>query len=213
MKFKHFITKLLDLGAGFYDPLIGLTLAEKEFREKLLELAHLKGNEKVLDIACGTGTFALMIAEALDRGYVFAIDISTRMVETAKKKAEQNNFKIDYKVGSSLELPYNSNEFDLVFTSLMFHHLDYGEKARTLCEIYRVLKPDGMYLSVEFGEFPTDVFHRAILGLTRSSGTLHGIYPCRLMEAAGFYIDGEMEGPALAGHHKTKYRVLRKRLI
>ncbi len=210
MKYKHLITKLLDIGAGLYDPLLRLTLAEEEFRKKLLELADLKGHEKVLDIACGTGTFDLMIAKILDRGSIRAIDISPKMLGIAKRKAEQKGFKIHYEVGSSQELPYNHHEFDVVFTSLMFHHLDYQEKQRSLHEIHRVLKPNGRYISVEFGEFPKDFFHRMIIDFTHASGILHGIYPYRLIEEAGFYVVDEIEGPALAGHHRTKYRVLGK---
>lgn len=210
MKYKHLITKLLDIGAGLYDPLLRLTLAEEEFRKKLLELADLKGHEKVLDIACGTGTFDLMIAKILDRGSIRAIDISPKMLGIAKRKAEQKGFKIHYEGGSSQELPYNHHEFDVVFTSLMFHHLDYQEKQRSLHEIHRVLKPNGRYISVEFGEFPKDFFHRMIIDFTHASGILHGIYPYRLIEEAGFYVVDEIEGPALAGHHRTKYRVLGK---
>jgi ubiquinone/menaquinone biosynthesis C-methylase UbiE len=79
-----------------------------------------------------------------------------------------------------------------------------------LSEIHRVLKQTGKYISVEFGEFPKDFFHRMIVGLTRDSGILHGMYPYKLIEKARFHIINEVEGPALAGHHKTKYRVLRK---
>jgi ubiquinone/menaquinone biosynthesis C-methylase UbiE len=107
-------------------------------------------------------------------------------------------------------LPYNRNEFDVVFTSLLYHHLDYEGKRRTLSEIYRLLKQNGRYISVEFVEFPKDFFHRMIIGLTRSSGILHGVYPYELIEDAGFYFIDEIEGPALAGHHQTKYRVLGK---
>lgn len=70
MKYKHLITKLLDVGAGIYDPFLRLTVNEEKLRKKLLSLAHPQGNEKVLDIGCGTGSFALMIAEILDKGSI-----------------------------------------------------------------------------------------------------------------------------------------------
>jgi ubiquinone/menaquinone biosynthesis C-methylase UbiE len=210
MELRHLITKLLDIGAGIYDPLLRMTVDEQKFRKKLIELACLEGNEKVLDIGCGSGPFDLMVAKILDKDSVFGIDISSKMVEIAKGKAEQGVYKIDYRVGNSTELPYDRKEFDVVFTSLMYHHLDYEEKRGTLCEIYRVLKEHGRYISIEFGEFPKDFFHRMISGFTRSSGVLHGMYPDELIADAGFHVINEGEGPALAGHHQTKYRVLGK---
>ena len=211
MKYKHLITKLLDFGAGIYDPLFRLAVDEQELRERLLELAHLEGNEKVLGIACGTGSFELMVAKILDKGCVWGIDISSKMVKMAKKKAAQNGCKVGYAVGNSTDLPYENSEFDVAFTSLLYHHLDYEEKLRTLCETHRVLKQNGRYVSVEFGEFPNDWFHQMIIGFTRSSGVLHGMHPSDLIRKAGFYTINEVEGRALAGHHQTKYRVLGKK--
>jgi len=210
MQRGHLITKLLDFGAGIYDPLLRIAVDEQEFRKRLLEFAHPEGNEKVLDIGCGTGSLCLMVARILDKGFVCGIDISSKMVEIAKRKAELIPHKIDYRVGNSTALPYNNKTFDVVFTGLMYHHLDYEEKQRALGEIHRVLKQNGRYISIEFGEFPKDFFHRMIIGFTRSSGILHGIYPNGLIEGAGFHVINESEGPALGGHHKTKYRVLGK---
>ena len=57
MRPRYWITKLLDFGAGVYDPLLRLTLDEDAFTSTLLELARLKSRGKVLDIACGTSSF------------------------------------------------------------------------------------------------------------------------------------------------------------
>ena len=131
-KYKHNITNKLDAIACIYDPLVKVTSFGKEemFRKKTIELAELKGNEKVLDIGCGTGTLNLMLADVLNGGCVFGIDISDNMINIARKKAEGSGHNIDFKVGTSIQLPYRNNKFDVVFSSIMFHHLNVEEKIR-----------------------------------------------------------------------------------
>lgn len=204
---KHFITRLLERGAKFYDPILRLAVDEHKLREKFIELAKIQGNEKILDIACGTGNLDRIVAETLDTGSICGVDISPKMVEISRERAEEVGYHIDYRVASSIELPYGDSEFDLVFTSLMYHHLDYEEKRKTLREIHRVLKRDGRYISVEFGEFPDDGLHR-IMAAKASSGMLHGLHPSELIGEAGFRIASEIAGPILKRHHDTKYRIL-----
>jgi len=51
---KHFITRFLNIVASFYDPFLKLTMDEEKFRQEIIELADLEGNERVLDIGCGS---------------------------------------------------------------------------------------------------------------------------------------------------------------
>ena len=207
---KHSITKILNLGAGIYDKWARHNLPE--IYEKLINLADINGNERILDIGCGSGTLNLMIAEILGEGLIFGIDIAPKMINIAKKKAKEQDYKIDYKVGNSTKLPYENNEFDIVFTCLMYHHLTYEEKSETLNEIQRVLKQDGKYFSFELCGFPNDLFHRIFLKLfTGNSGIMQGLYPAEIIEKSGFYIDEEIKGPSFAKHHHTSYRVLTKK--
>ena len=173
-------------------------------------MANLGGDERVLDIGCGTGTLDLMIAEILDKGLIQGIDVAPKMIKVARKKAQKKGYKIDCRIGSSTALPYEDNDFNAVFTSLIFHHLDYEEKGRTLREIYRVLKEDGKYISAEFGQFPDDFFHGLILKLSRFSGVLNGLYPTELIGQCGLLIIKEINGPLLGRDHQVIYRVLKK---
>lgn len=202
----HLITKALNLNARIYDRWARNNLAG--VYAKMVELAGLRGDEKVLDIGCGTGNLDLMLAELLEEGVVCAIDIAPKMIETATRKAKEQGYDTDYKVGSSISLPYQDKEFDVAFTCLIYHHLTYKSKKETLREIYRVLKPGGKYVSCEFEAFPQDIFHKAFLRFSRNSGILHGLYPGALIEQSGFEVEREIEGPSLLKHHRTRYRIL-----
>ncbi|MCK4417268.1 MAG: class I SAM-dependent methyltransferase [Candidatus Latescibacteria bacterium] len=224
MKNGHLITRLLELGAGIYDSVLKLTLDERRFRERLIQMAELTGDEQVLDIGCGTGTLDLILAKFLNDGYVWGIDISRKMIKQARRKVQRSGCKIKYQLGSSESLPYKSNVFDVVFTSLIYHHLTYEEKEETLREIHRVLKPTGRYVSAEFGRFPDDPLHRIfirftpsdskhLMALTHNSGVLHGLYPPDLIETAGFYVVRQIDGPLLGGHHQVIYRFSQKEAV
>ena len=207
---KHLITRSLNLVARFYDSFMKLTMDEEKFRQKIIELANLRGDEKTLDIGCGTGTSNLMLANSLDKGATYGIDVAPKMIEVARKKAQRERKKIEYRIGTSTALPYEDNKFDIVFTTLLFHHLNYEEKGKTLREIYRVLKVDGKYISAEFGQFPDDFFHGIILKFSRSSGVLHGLYPTELIGQSGMHIEHEINGPLIGGDHQVVYRIMKK---
>jgi len=206
---KYSITKILNFGAGIYSKWVERNLGA--VYNKIIELADLNGNEKTLDIGCGSGKLDLMIAKILDKGLIYGIDAAPKMIEIAKRKAKEESYKIDYKIGNSSKLPYENNEFDIVLTCLMFHHLNYEEKSQTIKEIFRILKQNGRYICFEFGKFPGDIFHKTFLKLSsRNSGLIHGLYPAELIEKNGFYIEKQIEGPSFWKHHHTIYRILKK---
>ena len=151
------LARLTNLGAPIYD-LIFRTFwmgREKDFRQGVIELMNLSGGESVLDIGCGTGTLTSMIAQRMTgRGSVFGIDLSPRMVEVAKERAREQGNQVEYKVCSSLTLPFDNQTFDVVVTSLVYHQMmSRQERVRTLGEIRRVLKPGGRYIAAEFARF------------------------------------------------------------
>jgi SAM-dependent methyltransferase len=150
------------------------------FRQRIIKLAELRGNEDVLDAGCGTGLTMLRIAEQYPGCKVYGVDLSPKMIEVARNDAEMRGLHVDLRVGSITSLPYLDQSFDVVLTNIMFHHLDLVEKRQAVAEIARVLKAGGHYVSAEFGprarnplerrlakgEYTLYPFHLAEIGLT-----------------------------------------------
>ncbi len=142
--------------AGLYDSLVSpmswLLGGGRTFAQATLEMAGLAPGERVLDVGCGTGTLALAAARQVGlQGHVHGIDASPEMIAVAQRKAEKAGAGLDFQVGLIEDIPFPDDQFDLVLSSLMIHHLP-GEnlKRRGFAEIHRVLKPGGRLLVVDF---------------------------------------------------------------
>ena len=151
--YKHKTTRFLDLVAPFYGLLLKIAGdSHARFREKCLNLANLTNNQRVLDIGCGTGELLLTITRRLKSNRIFGIDVSPNMIEIARQKTLLEDYgQVRLILGNCCSLPYKANCFDVVFSNIMFHHLDVEEKLQTVKETYRILKPGGNYISAEFG--------------------------------------------------------------
>jgi ubiquinone/menaquinone biosynthesis C-methylase UbiE len=99
---------------------------------------------KALDICCGAGTNTVYLAE---KGFeVTGIDISSKAIEYAKKKAEQANVKINFMMQNFVNLPFGDEEFDFVFDMGCFHHVEIEDRPKFIKGVHRVLKKGGNYL-------------------------------------------------------------------
>jgi len=106
---------------------------------------------RALDIGCGTGSLTLLLKKLHGAVEVVGLDPDSKALVIAKGKARRAGLQIKLDKGFSDELPYPDASFDKVFSSLMFHHLKSEEKAATLREVRRVLKPSGSLHLLDFG--------------------------------------------------------------
>ena len=138
--------------AKYYDLVVGvLSLGrEKKFRRAALDLVSIEPGMKILDVGCGTGslTIAAKQKQGLE-GTLVGIDPSSNMIDLAIKKADNAGVEVDFRVGVMEDLAFDDDNFDLVLSSLMMHHLTDDLKEIGLQEIQRVLKPGGMLLIIE----------------------------------------------------------------
>ena len=122
----------------------GLIFVEERQVDRLLAPLSFR---KVLDVGAGTGRHALKLAR---RGAsVTALDRSPEMLTTARQAAQDESLSIDFYLRSLDEdLPFASNQFDLLICALMLSHI--SGLTRALQEFARVLQDDGYLLITDF---------------------------------------------------------------
>jgi ubiquinone/menaquinone biosynthesis C-methylase UbiE len=123
----------------------------RELRQRTANLARLQPGDAVLDVGCGTGTLAMEVARHVGRaGRVAGIDPGTQQIARARAKAARRHVPIEFQIGVIEQLPFPDQTFDVVFSTLMMHHLPASLKRQGLAEIARVLKPGGRLIIADF---------------------------------------------------------------
>ncbi len=147
---KEQVTQMFDTISGNYDDLnrvISLGIDVK-WRKKVVALVAEKNPENILDIATGTGDLAILMTSTSAKKIV-GLDLSVGMLEVGKKKIATQNLsdKIEMVVGDSENIPFPDNYFDAITVSFGIRNFETLEKG--LAEIYRVLKPGGVFVILE----------------------------------------------------------------
>jgi SAM-dependent methyltransferase len=122
--------------------------------EVLAELIASLPPARTLDVACGTGFLTRHL-----RGDVVGLDQSERMLSVAREQAAGARFVH----GDALELPFADGEFDRVFTSYFYCHLEQDERARFLAEAKRVAPELVVVASVPGSDDPLERYEERIL--------------------------------------------------
>ena len=138
--------------SSFYDSIVWLMSFGKfkAIRKASIELAQIKPGDKVLDVGCGTGDLTLEAKKLTgSAGEVYGTDASPNMIRQAQQKTTRSGVDVTFQVGLIEDIEFPENQFDVVLSSLMMHHLPDDLKHTGLAEIYRVLKPGGRFLIVD----------------------------------------------------------------
>jgi len=124
---------------------------DKLWRRKAIRILSKYESGYILDVATGTGDFAIA-ALKLNPRKIIGFDISEQMLNVGRQKVKRLGLKdvIEFKKGDSEAMPFSDKQFDAItvaFGVRNFENLDRGLK-----EFYRVLKNDGVVIILEFSK-------------------------------------------------------------
>jgi demethylmenaquinone methyltransferase / 2-methoxy-6-polyprenyl-1,4-benzoquinol methylase len=150
---KEQVAKMFDNISHRYDFLnhfLSLGI-DKGWRRKAVNYLKPYQPKYILDVATGTGDFAIE-ALSLKPGKIIGVDISEGMLTVGRRKMIERGYAstIEMKSGDSENLPFADNSFDAVTVAFGVRNFENLEKGLT--EIYRVLKPNGRVVILEFSK-------------------------------------------------------------
>ena len=115
--------------------------------EKIIFQKYISKNDKILDIGCGAGRTTINLYK---EGYknIIGLDLSTKLIDYANNYVDKNNLEIKFINGDATKLEFEDNLFDIVIFSYNGMQCIPGKHNRdnVLKEVYRVLKPGGLYI-------------------------------------------------------------------
>lgn len=147
---KEQVAEMFDKISGNYDGLNRVISfgIDVKWRKKVVDIVAKKNPKNILDIATGTGDLAINLVETGAKE-IIGLDISEGMLEVGRKKigAKHLSEKIKMVQADSEALPFENDTFDAITVAFGVRNFENLEKG--LSEIYRVLKPNGIFVILE----------------------------------------------------------------
>jgi ubiquinone/menaquinone biosynthesis C-methylase UbiE len=132
----------------FYDGISRLAAlsvgGEARFRQLALQDLTIHSHDQVLDLCCGSGQTTQFLVKRSQN--ITGLDASALSLKRARHNVPQGN----YVEAFAEDMPFADNLFDVVHTSAALHEMQPNQLRNILKEVYRVLKPNGVFTLVDF---------------------------------------------------------------
>jgi demethylmenaquinone methyltransferase/2-methoxy-6-polyprenyl-1,4-benzoquinol methylase len=173
---QTYVNRLFETIAPRYD-FITVFLSygmDRGWKRKLIDMLDLRGGESSLDLACGTGDIAFLVAEKLPRGWSVGLDITERMLLIAdRKRRERNARNVVFHRADIMRMPFADESFDCITCGYALRNVP--DVAGALEEVKRVLKPGGRFLSLDFAHPGNRVYRWAYMRYLTAVGSTLGL--------------------------------------
>jgi demethylmenaquinone methyltransferase/2-methoxy-6-polyprenyl-1,4-benzoquinol methylase len=131
------------------------------WKEAMMDWLAPRAGQKLLDVAGGTGDVSFKFLERAGSGHATVLDLTEPMLVEGRKRAEAAAMvdSLDWVVGDAMALPFEDNTFDVYTISFGIRNVTRPQEA--LNEAYRVLRPGGRLMVLEFSQLPNPMMQKA----------------------------------------------------
>jgi len=129
---------------------------DSRWRKDAVRVTFAGGANAVLDVATGTADLALALKKYRPEAEVVGVDFVEAMLTIGRHKAKEQGLSVRLEQGDGLELPYGDASFDAV--TVAYGLRNFSDLDRGLREFYRVLRPGGRVVVLEFPPPPKGLF-------------------------------------------------------
>lgn len=158
---------------------------ETRFRQLALQSLTINRNTQILDLCCGSGQATNFLVKYSQN--VTGLDASPLSINRAKKNVPSAK----YVEAFAEDMPFSNNKFDLVHTSAALHEMNDEQLRQIIQEVYRILKPSGIFTFVDFHSPTNPLFWPGFaiflwLFETKTSWNFININMLELLKKVGF---------------------------
>ncbi len=124
------------------------------WKDAMMDWLAPRSGQKLLDVAGGTGDIAYRFLKRAGQGHATVLDLTEEMLVEGRKRAEASQMidQLDWSVGDAMALPFPDNGFDVYTISFGIRNVTRPQDA--LNEAFRVLRPGGRIMVLEFSQIP-----------------------------------------------------------
>ena len=124
------------------------------WKDAMMDWLAPRSGQKLLDVAGGTGDIAYRFLKRAGQGHATVLDLTEEMLVEGRKRAEASQMvdQLDWSVGDAMALPFPDNSFDVYTISFGIRNVTRPQDA--LSEAFRVLRPGGRLMVLEFSQIP-----------------------------------------------------------
>ncbi len=130
------------------------------WKDAMMDWLAPRAGQKLLDVAGGTGDISFRFLDRAGSGHATVLDLTEQMLIEGRKRAEAEQMaaSLDWVVGDAMALPFEDNTFDTYTISFGIRNVTRPQEA--LNEAFRVLRPGGRLMVLEFSQIPNDMMQK-----------------------------------------------------
>ncbi|HAW49010.1 MAG TPA: bifunctional demethylmenaquinone methyltransferase/2-methoxy-6-polyprenyl-1,4-benzoquinol methylase UbiE [Roseovarius sp.] len=130
------------------------------WKDAMMDWLAPRPGQRLLDVAGGTGDISFRFLKRAGQGHATVLDLTEEMLVEGRRRAEAEALaqSLDWVVGDAMALPFDDNSFDVYTISFGIRNVTRPEDA--LAEAFRVLRPGGRLMVLEFSHIPNELMQK-----------------------------------------------------